>query len=440
MVFDLLAKYLRSRGYKIYYLMNVTNVDDKIIARAKEKNESPQELADEFEALFFKNMDWLGIDSVNTYARATDHIKEVIGQVKTLIKRGNAYEIPGDPSTGQAGGWYFDLTSFKNYGKLSHRSVAGAEDGVSRIDESIKKKNTGDFCLWKFSRSPEDLPTFIHEHHSKGFRIVDGEPSWETALGWGRPGWHIEDTAISEHYFGPQYDIHGGGIDLKFPHHEAEIAQQESASRKAPFVRYWVHSGALTVNGAKMSKSLNNFVTIEDLLKNYTGQEFRMFTLMHHYRSPVDYNTEALNTARKHLADIQVFLAKLDLMHPKKTDSSLAVNSFAEKYYAVMDDDFNSPGGLGVLFGLMNEVNPQMFEISRSQAKQVKQFLLNALTGLGFTNLELKIDSKVLDMAKDRELSRVNKQFNQSDELRKKIEALGYTVEDTPAGPLVLPR
>ena len=259
LVFDSFVKYLRSKSIKIFYLQNITDIDDRIIKRAKELKTSPRIIAARYQKIHLKNMKDLGIDSVNKYAPATQFISQIIAQIRKLIKKGYVYKIRDD-------GFYFDVTKFKDYGKLAHRTALSAEDGVSRIDDSIKKRHKADFCVWKFSKA--------------------GEPKWQTALGAGRPGWHIEDTAISEFYFGPQYDLHGGGIDLKFPHHEAEIAQQESASGKKPFVKIWMHVGSLTIGGRKMSKSLKNFISIDDFLKTNSPEILRWLVLNYHYRSP----------------------------------------------------------------------------------------------------------------------------------------------------------
>ena len=239
--FDFIVRYLRHKKFKAFYLQNITDIDDKIIQRSKEKNISWKELSKKFEEIFYEDMKSLNVNSVDRYARATDYIKEIESQVKRLIQKGYAYKIED--------GYYFDLSKFKGYGKLSKRKYLEAEDSVTRIDESINKRNKGDFCLWKFSKKDE--------------------PFWESELGKGRPGWHIEDTAITEKFFGPQYDIHGGARDLIFPHHEAEIAQMESISGKKPLARYWIHTGFLNIQGSKMSKSLKNFITIREALKKY---------------------------------------------------------------------------------------------------------------------------------------------------------------------------
>ena len=252
-------------------MQNITDLDDKIIARAREKGVSPKDLAMAFEKEYLKDMKILGVNSVSKYARATDYIKEIISQVQRLQDKGYAYKIEGD-------GIYYNIAKFKNYGKLAGRTALDAEDSVSRIDYSKDKKNRGDFCIWKFSSGVE--------------------PSWHAPFGAGRPGWHIEDTAITEKFFGPQYDIHGGARDLIFPHHEAEIAQMEAISGKSPMVKYWMHVGFLTVNGQKMSKSLGNFITISDFLKRCPANYLRFFVVKNLWRSPVDYSESVLIEVR----------------------------------------------------------------------------------------------------------------------------------------------
>jgi cysteinyl-tRNA synthetase len=269
-VFDVIAKWLRHRGLDVNYIQNITDIDDRIIARASEKGVDALEFARQFDDAFRADMKALGNDAVSQYARATDHIAQVIAQVKTLRDKGFVYLIEGD-------GWYYDLSKFSDYGKLSGRTGMQANDAVSRIDDSDKKRNTGDFCVWKLKKS-------------------ETEPSWaDSELGEGRPGWHIEDTSITEHYFGPQYDLHGGGMDLKFPHHEAEIAQQEAASGMEPFVKYWMHVGFLENKSAKMSKSLGNFLTLHVALEQYDPAVLRFYFLSNHYRAPLDFTPTALD-------------------------------------------------------------------------------------------------------------------------------------------------
>ncbi len=406
--FDIFAKYLRSQGHKLTYLQNITDIDDKIILRAKEDSVGWNLVSRKFEKAYLENMRTLGIDSVNMYAKATDHIAEIVSQVKTLIAKGSAYLIEDD-------GYYFDLKTFPEYGKLSRRTVEQAEDAVTRIDTSDRKRNRGDFALWKFS-APD-------------------EPGWNTELGFGRPGWHIEDTAITEHFFGPQYDIHGGALDLKFPHHEAEIAQQESASGLKPFVRHWMHAGFLTVDGQKMSKSLGNFVTIHDFLKDNPPELFRMMVFMHHYRSPLDYTNNLVATAKKNLSDIGAFVKKLELANGE--DSGNYAEEFEAKFKEAMNDDLTTPSALASVFEIMNIVAPKVYGLSEKSGKSLKAALIAAFDSVGINLPSPRIPIKIRLLARKRDKYRSSKQFIQSDALRDKAYALGYTIEDTPRGPFI---
>ncbi|MDO8602082.1 MAG: cysteine--tRNA ligase [bacterium] len=415
-MFDLFVKYLRHRGREVFYLQNITDIDDRIIIRAQEQKTTSEKIAREYEALYFQYMKDLKVTAVNKYARATDYIPQIISQVKILMRKGHAYKIEGD-------GIYFDLTTFPDYGKLAHRTVADANAGISRIDESSKKRNTGDFCLWKFSKP--------------------GEPKWASELGAGRPGWHIEDTAISDHFFGPQYDVHGGALDLKFPHHEAEIAQQESASGKKPFVKIWMHAGFLDVNGQKMSKSLGNFITVPELLKTCPADVFRMAILSHHYRSPMDFTKELIETAKKNLYSFGSLIAKLERVTgplPKTKKAKVNLKAYEKNFWNALDDDFNTPKAIAVLFDLINEINKALKTLSREDAEKIKAFLISTLKVFSIDELLPKVPPQVVQLSQRRELFRRSKQFVQSDELRKQIEVLGYVVEDTPQGPLVLPK
>lgn len=409
--FDIFAKYLRHRGYKLTYLQNITDIDDKIINRAKEDGVDWDIVSRRYEKAYLNNMRALGVTSVDMYAKATDYIPEIITQIKTLLAKGHAYLIEDD-------GYYFDLTTFPDYGKLSHRTVEQAEDAVTRIDMSEKKRNRGDFALWKFSS--------------------EGEPGWNTKLGFGRPGWHIEDTAITEHFFGPQYDIHGGAQDLKFPHHEAEIAQQESASGMKPFVKHWMHAGFLTVNGEKMSKSLQNFVTINDFLAENPPNLFRMMVFMHHYRSPLDYTKELVRTARKNLSDIGAFVKKLETVNGN--DKEAYADEFLAKFTSAMDDDLNTSNALASVFETMNVVSPKIYELSKKSAKALKSAIIGAFGSVGLDIPTPKIPLKIRFLARRREKYRSSKQFIQSDALRDKVYALGFTIEDTPKGPFLWTR
>lgn len=418
--FDSIVRYLRSRKIKIFYLQNITDIDDKIIKRAGEEKKYPAAIASFYAKAYKQDMSELGIEAVNKYAKATNYIRQIIKQIQTLTEKGFAYKIDGD-------GYYFDISKFPDYGKLSRRTLEQAEDSVSRIDESINKRNKGDFALWKFA--PPDMKT------------KTGEPFWNTALGKGRPGWHIEDTAITEYFFGPQYDLHGGGIDLKFPHHEAEIAQQEAASGKRPMTKIWMHAGHLLVNGAKMAKSAGNFITVRDFLKKYPPTLFRYLVVSHHYRSPLDYSDKLAEQAKNSILNLRQFIGKLKLVR-KKEAGKLDIAALLEKsdsvFHSAMADDFNTPEALAALFGVVNAINPEIWDLSQKEAESAANWLITQLNTLG---IELKfphIPFKIRALVKQRKLLRDNQQFVPADDLRKQIETLGYIVDDTPAGPLIL--
>lgn len=418
-VFDNFVRYLRARGFPVYYLQNITDVEDRIIDRARVVGESSRTLARRFERLYHAAEQSLGIASVTHYARATDHIVEIVRQVETLIAQGHAYKIEDD-------GYYFDLSTFPTYGKLAGRTVAQAEDSVSRVDNSTAKRNVGDFCLWKLASPQADAY----------------EPSWETSLGLGRPGWHIEDTAITEHFFGPQYDIHGGGVDIKFPHHEAEIAQQESASGKSPLARFWMHAGTLLVEGKKMSKSLGNFIMLSDFLTTHSANVFRYIVASHHYRSPLDYNPSLATQAESSLRTIATFLAKLELiMKAKKHESkkTIDLSGLEHDFFSALDDDFNTPGALAEIFTLLNTHQKSIFTIAPEDARAVHATIIRLLDLLGIVFSREKIPVAVQTLLRKRATARTKNNFLASDELRRQIEAKGYMIEDTSVGPLVLP-
>lgn len=417
LTFDMLVRYLRAEGNRVFYLQNITDIDDKIIDRAREEKRPALALATAFYREHRRDMRVLNIKSVTKYARATSFISDMMRQVRILMKKGFAYTIPGD-------GVYFDISKFPDYGKLSRRTALEAEDAVSRIDESVAKRNRGDFCLWKFSKPDE--------------------PSWDTNLGRGRPGWHIEDTAISEHHFGPQYDMHGGALDLKFPHHEAEIAQQEAASGLKPFVKIWLHAGFLYVDGKKMSKSLKNFISISEFLKNNKPDALRWIVFSHHYRSPIYYDSDFLDQHNRSWGGIVDFLRKLKFVEKaggRISPASLSPKKLLEKFEAearsTLDDDFNTPGAVAAFFGVVNAIQPHMWTLRRKDAKILRRHLTKWLRIFGFSPEITAIPLRVRILAWRRELSRRNEQFVQADALRKKIEELGYGVEDTPLGQFI---
>jgi|AP95_1055475.scaffolds.fasta_scaffold00946_6 cysteinyl-tRNA synthetase len=411
--FDAFVRFLKSQGYKVDYLQNITDIDDKIIQRAKETRVTAKTLARRFEKEYLKDMKALGILSVSKYARATDHIPEIIVQIEKLLKKGYAYELEGD-------GIYYDILKFKDYGKLSRRTSLQAEDAVSRIDESIKKQNKGDFALWKISKK--------------------GEPKWKSPWGWGRPGWHIEDTAITEKRFGSQYDLHGGARDLIFPHHEAEIAQMEAISGKNPMAKYWMHSGFLTVEGMKMSKSLGNFITIQDFLNQHSVRILRLLVLKAHYRSPIDYSDKLLKQTKRELERIDEFIERLKLCKGK-TKTSFPIKKFRKDFISVLDDDFNTPKAIAVLFNVVVKGNTARTKevLSEKNAKEILFFLKEIDSIFGFIffgrpNI-LPPPNVILELAEKRENFRRRKDWQSADRMRKTLIDWGWEVDDTPKGP-----
>ena len=429
--FDVISKYLREKGYDVFYLQNITDVDDKIIKRAKERKMTWKKLARFFEKEYLQDMKDLKVNGVTKYARATDYIKEIISQVNRLLKRGYAYRTED--------GIYYDISKFKNYGKLSKRTALMAQDAVSRIDESKKKRNKGDFCLWKFSK-PE-------------------EPRWKSPWGWGRPGWHIEDTAITEKHFGPQYDAHGGARDLIFPHHEAEIAQMEAISGKKPMVKYWLHTGFLTVNGQKMSKSLGNFITIKDFLKNHSPRILRFFVLKSHYRSPINYSEKVISQIKEESKRIAEFIGRLKgIASSNKRNSGMPgdlILKAKRKFEKMMDDDFNTPKAIAAIFEFINKTNYLIDQnkINKDNANDILNLFgwFDKILGIDLTKAHYsiiltgvinikdkvkikKIPKTILKLAQKRKKYRQEKNWQKADEIRKEIEKSGYLFEDTKKG------
>ncbi len=402
--FDIIVKYLRYSGYKVTYLQNVTDIDDKIIQRAKEKKSNPKDLARNFEKEYHEDMKALGVDSVDKFARATDHIKEIIKQIEALRGKGYAYTIEND-------GIYFNLSKFPEYGKLSGRTSEEAEDAVSRIDESKKKINKGDFCLWKKSKKDE--------------------PKWKDP--WfqsGRPGWHIEDTAITEKFFGKQYDVHGGARDLIFPHHEAEIAQMEAASGKKPFVKYWLHTGFLNVKGQKMAKSLGNFTTIRDALKKYDPKVLRLFYISAHYRSSIDFSEELLGQTKHSLERLNDFVKKVK--SSKAKDNKKLIEKTKKEFLKYMDDDFDTVKALAVIFDFVKEVNKKGGGKKSYELMLEFDEIFNILT-----KEDVKLSSEIKNLIKEREKARKEDDFEKADKIREQIKNKGYILEDTEEGPRV---
>lgn len=412
--FDIIARYLKYKGYTVFYLQNITDIDDKIINRAFELGVVPLDLARKFEKRYLEDMRALGVVNVNLHGRATEHIPEIIHQIEALVEKGFAYETET--------GVYFDESKFPDFGKLSRRNV---EDlNVHRVNPDTTKRNPGDFALWKKK---------------------DEEPYWESPWGNGRPGWHIEDTAITEEYLGPQYDIHGGGLDLIFPHHEAEIAQMESVSGKKPMVRYWMHTGFLNVQGEKMSKSLGNFITVREMLQNHDPETFRFFVLSTHYRSPIDFSEAALEQSKNSLERIYKLIETIDEAIgsdiPETSDNDQDLNhelaEIKDKFIEAMDNDFNTPDALSIIFNYIRDVNRKLDanNISKSVLKDIKSFLkdFEAIFGIDFSR-RMCTDDKTKDLLEVivdvREKLREKKEWELADSIRSKLKELDFVLED----------
>ncbi len=401
--FDTIKRYLEHIGYAVFYLQNITDVDDKIINRAKETNQEPLDIARKYEKRYIEDMHKLNVFGVNLFARATDHMPEIIDQIERLIELGYAYETED--------GIYFEIAKFPEFGKLANRKPEELES--HREIAKTTKKSQNDFALWKKREDKDEI-------------------TWDSPWGKGRPGWHIEDTAITEYYFGPQYDIHGGGLDLIFPHHEAEITQMESVSGKAPMVEFWLHTGFLNVSGEKMSKSLNNFITIRELLEEVEPDTFRFFVLSTHYRSPIDFSKDNLHQAEATLNRIRNYYARVAEKATGNNGESEFLNQYSDKFYTAMNDDFHTPRAIKSIFNLINATNSD--ELSENDFTAIKNFLdtVSDIFGISFVIEEDNGSSdELLELIGDiRTQLRSEKQYDLSDKIRDNLNELGYEVND----------
>jgi cysteinyl-tRNA synthetase len=411
--FDLLTRVLKANGLDVFYLQNITDIDDKIIDRANEKKIAWEELRTTYQTEYLQDMTSLNNTSVTEYVRATDHIDDIIQQVQTLLDKNHAYIIEND-------GIYFEISSFPEYGKLSGRTEIKENDAQTRIDQSDQKRGWNDFALWKFSKA--------------------GEPVWDAPFGAGRPGWHIEDTAISEHFFGPQYDLHGGAIDLIFPHHEAEITQMESASGKSPFVGYWLHAGFLTIDGRKMSKSLHNFYTIREVLeKGYDPMAVRLLMLQTHYRASINFTFENLDAAKNRLLNWRNTAALRHQIHDTLDDGderSVALYATSQAIVEALSDDLDTPEAFRIIDEAFDKING-------TRTGNIHQHALVSLIETIDETLGLQLLKTTPDISDDlkrtileRERAREAKDYKKADQLRAQIEKEGVTVRDTSSGPI----
>ncbi|MFC2043867.1 cysteine--tRNA ligase [Chloroflexota bacterium] len=407
-IFDVMRRYLEFRGHKVKYVQNITDIDDKIINRASRLSISPRELAEKYTDSYFEDMDALNIRRADIYPRATEEIPKIIEIVKSLVDKGHAYSAQGSV--------YFRVRSVPDYGKLSHRSPELMVDGV-RVGSGEEKEYPMDFVLWKASKP--------------------GEPFWESPWGVGRPGWHIECSAMSLKYLGDTIDIHGGGQDLVFPHHENEIAQSEGFTGAKPFVRYWLHNGLVQLGEEKMSKSLGNLVTIKETLAKYSADAIRLFVLSSHYRSPLTYSEEVLEAAEGGADRL-----RQTIRSPEGSGAGGEVDhhTYQIRFTEAMEDDFNTPKALATLFDLTREIN-RLRDAGHGVAN-VQTMLMELAHVLGLT-LEPWVPSLLREtgvepfielLVSTRERLREAKQWQLADEIRTNLVELGITLEDTPKG------
>ena len=407
--FDVLRRYLEHLGYDVRHVQNFTDVDDKIIQRAGEQGIGPTELAERYIDDFFQTMDSLNIRRAHIYPRATEEIGPIIDTIGRLVDSGHAYAAGGDV--------FFRVQRSDGYGKLSHRTLEGMQAG-SRIEIDENKEHPMDFALWKGARP--------------------GEPSWESPWGPGRPGWHIECTSMSMTYLGETLDIHGGGQDLVFPHHENEIAQSEASTGVVPFSRYWVHNGLLRLGGDKMSKSLGNLVSVEEALQNYSPDAIRLYFLSSHYRSPLSYSDDGCTAMERSLERLRHALGRDD----SNAGEPLDAEPYRQLFFEAMDDDLNTPRALASLFDLAREINRSSDAGHSVTGAQECLQNLGGILGLTFAEPETN-DRAALGAAPFIELLletraslRQARQFEQADRIRDGLEELGVSVEDTPNGPV----
>ena len=429
-VFDVIRRYLKYKGFDVTYVRNFTDIDDKIINRAKQEGITWDEVARKYTNEYYKDMDRLGVGRADIEPKATEHIDEMINIVEGLIDKGYAYEAFGNV--------YFSVDTFPGYGKLSKRNKKEMKAGA-RVEVDERKKKPLDFALWKKSK--------------------EGEPSWESPWGFGRPGWHIECSAMSLKHLGESFDIHGGGADLLFPHHENEIAQSEAFTGK-PFARYWIHNGFITIDKEKMSKSIGNFFTIKEVLDKFDPEVVRFFLLSTHYRSPIEFSDEQLRESESSIDRYYTTVLRInDFLETKGVVKEELSNAgrifkellfpFREKFEEAMNDDFNTALALGHTFELIREAN--RFLDSKPSGSKDKELLLktkNLLSEAGnilnifnrnpyewyLSLMEIKniglSEKEILERIKERQEARQRKDWNFADKIRKELEGKGIILED----------
>jgi len=421
---DLLKRYLKYLGFKVKHVMNITDVDDKTIRDSQKAKKTLKEFTDFYLKFFLEDLEALNIEIPDLMPKATEHIEDMVNLIKKIEKKGYAYRVNNSV--------YFKISKFPNYGELAQldkQSLKQNADKRLNIKDEYEKENVNDFVLWK------------------AWDETDGEVFWQTAIGKGRPGWHIECSAMSMKYLGEHFDIHSGGVDLIFPHHTNEIAQSEAAASKK-FVNYWLHNAHLIVNGQKMSKSQGNFYTLKDLKeKKYKPLLLRIILLKTHYRQILNFTFEEFEESRAIALRLINFLINLDYVQNKKSNN-LKIDHFIESYRKnfkkAMDNDLNISRAFSVVFDLVNEINKSIALLTVRQAKKIKNFIFEIDKVFGFIEklyneykslLEEKIeDKKIRQLLKEREKARERKDFRKADFLRQKIAAQGLLIEDLKEG------
>jgi cysteinyl-tRNA synthetase len=440
-IFDTIKRYLTYVGYQVTLVVNITDIDDKIIAQAQKQNKDWKQLAEEVTADYLVNLKKLGVTGIDQFPRATEHMGEILHMIRGLIDKGFSYAAGEDV--------YFDVTKDSDYGKLCHRDPAQMEAGA-RIEVSDKKRNPGDFALWKSAKP--------------------GEPKWDSPWGFGRPGWHIECSAMSMKILGKTLDIHGGGLDLQFPHHENELAQSESFNG-VPFVRYWMHNGLMKTGDDKMSKSKGNEIVVTELLKRHQPETLRFFLLATHYRRPIDYSEERLQETRRGLENFYRFFERFQRITGTDFHSLVAptvrqqgdipptsgfqqeISVHRNTFLECMDDDFNTGGAIGILFDLLTSLNrfadleqlesgqpgPDSLSDFRQGAVVLRE--LSLILGIFLEQIKAasetddKLLSNLMQLFIDlRAEARKGKNFALADQIRQRLGQLGITLEDRPGG------
>ena len=416
MIFDAFRNYMEYRGYEVTYVQNFTDVDDKIIKKANEEGISPIEVAEKYIAEYFKDADALGIKRATVHPRVTENIENIITFIEDLISKGFAYELNGDV--------YFNSQAYKEYGKLSKQNLEELNLGA-RIDVNDEKKHPIDFALWKAKK--------------------EGEIGWQSPWGEGRPGWHIECSVMSARYLGDTIDIHAGGQDLIFPHHENEIAQSEARSGKQ-FARYWMHNGYINVDNQKMSKSLGNFFTVRDILSEFSGQVIRFFLLSAHYRNPVNFSKELILQAKAGMERLANSKERLvfTISHAKgqMNESELelvsALENHRDRFIEAMDDDINTADAISIIFELARFSNTNVTENSSLEWAEKNLSLFNELTGvlniIKAEDTDSNDNEQIEKLIKDRVEAKKNKDFALADAIRDELKSMGIEIEDTRQG------